>query len=82
MKAKIIILLTTLGLTANAQLIDKSFHYMTDSKPTAICNIESHSVLRFFTKDTVIIENWSIKKCSPQSYNSRDVFSSKKYLVL
>lgn len=79
MKTKIIILLSIFGFTTNAQLVNKSFHYMTNSKPTAICNIENQLVLRFITNDTVIIENWNIKNCKPNSYNERNVYSSKKH---
>ncbi len=79
MKTITIILFTIFGLTANAQLVQKSFHYITSSQPTAICNIEKQLVLQFFTKDTVIVENWLTKKCSPNSFNEYNVYSSKKH---
>ena len=52
---------------------------MTNSQPTGICNVENQLVLRFFAKDTFIIENWIIKKCNPNSCNECNVYSSKKY---
>lgn len=79
MKAIIVILFTIMSLNTNAQLVDKSYHFMIGSQPTAICNVENHLVLRFITNDTVIIENVSRHNCSTKLNNQLNINSSKKY---
>lgn len=79
MKEIIVILFTIMSLNSNAQLLDKSFHYMIGSYPTAICNVENHLVLRFINNDTVLIENVSRHNCSPKLYNQLNINSYKKY---